>query len=213
MGVCWHNRIWNEENTVPHLPLNIDVRGLTVLMVGGGGVADRKLTPLLKAGAHVRIVSPEVTPEISRLVSTGAASFRTGCYETSDMDDVFLAVAATNDPETNQRVAADARQRGILVAVATEPDAGTCTFPAVLRRGDLEITVSTNGTCPGFAAEVRDLIATLIGEEYGIILQTLAAEREKLLTDGSSSTYNKQILRSRARELINELTERKECVP
>jgi precorrin-2 dehydrogenase/sirohydrochlorin ferrochelatase len=213
MGVCWHNRIWNEENTVPHLPLNIDVRGLTVLMVGGGAVADRKLTPLLNAGAHVRIVSPEVTPEIRRLVATGAASLRTGCYETSDMDDVFLAVAATNDPETNQRVAADARQRGILVAVATEPDAGTCTFPAVLRRGDLEITVSTNGTCPGFAAEVRDLIATIIGEEYGIILQTLAAEREKLLTDGSSSTYNKQILRSRARELINELTERKECVP
>ena len=213
MGVCWHDRFGNKENKVPHLPLNIDVRGLTVLVVGGGAVACRKTAPLLKAGARVKLVSPEVIPEIGQLAAAGAVSLRSGCYETSDLDDVFLAVAATNDPETNRRIAVDARQRGILVAVATNPESGNCTFPAVLRRGELEICVSSSGTCPGFAAEIRDLIATLIGEEYGSALQTLAAEREKLLTEGRHSTYNSQILRSRARELINELIERKERVP
>jgi siroheme synthase (precorrin-2 oxidase/ferrochelatase) len=82
----------------------------------------------------------------------------------------------------------------------------------LLRRGDLEISVSTNGTCPGFAAVVRDLLTTVIGKEFGIILATLALEREKLLTEGRHSTYNNQILRSRAWELINELTEHKERV-
>jgi precorrin-2 dehydrogenase/sirohydrochlorin ferrochelatase len=80
----------------------------------------------------------------------------------------------------------------------------------VLRRGNLEIGVSTNGTCPGFAAAVRDVIATLIGNEYGEILEVLAAEREKLLTEGRGNTYNKQILRSRARQLLAELSTRKD---
>jgi precorrin-2 dehydrogenase/sirohydrochlorin ferrochelatase len=202
-----------EENEVPHLPLNIDVRCITVLVVGGGTVAGRKILSLLAAGATVKIVAPEVTPEIARLAATGAVNLRKGLYEPIDLHDVFLVVAATNDPETNRRVAAGARQLGILVAVTDTPAAGNCTFPALLRRGDLEISVSTNGSCPGFAAIVRDMLATIIGEEYGTILSTLALEREKLLTEGCHSTYNTQVLRSRARELINELSEYKDCVP
>jgi precorrin-2 dehydrogenase/sirohydrochlorin ferrochelatase len=202
-----------EENRVPHLPLNIDVRGMTALVVGGGTVAGRKIMSLLAAGATVRIVAPEQTPEITRLAVDGTVSLRSGCYGPSDLDAAFLAVAATNDPATNCRVAFDARQRGILVSVTDSPETGNCTFPASLRRGDLEVGVSTNGTCPGFAAVVRDVIAEVIGEEYGAILSILALEREKLLTEGSHSTYNNQILRSRARELINELTKHKERVP
>lgn len=195
---------------MPHLPLNIDVRGMSALVVGGGAVAGRKVMSLLGAGATVKIVAPELTPEITRLVSAGTIKAKIGCYQTSDLADSFLAVAATNDPQTNRRIAADARQRGMLIAVTDEPESGNCSFPALLRRGDLEISVSTNGTCPGFAAEVRDIIATLIGNEYGEILEVLAAEREKLLTEGKGSTYNNQILRSRARQLLAELPTRKD---
>lgn len=198
---------------MPHLPLNIDVRGRTVLVVGGGTVAGRKITSLLDAEAAVTVVAPKQSPKIARLAAAGTVHLKKACYQASDLTDVFLAVAATNDPETNRRVAADARQRGVLVAVTDEPGTGNCTFPALLRRGDLEISVSTNGTCPGFAAIVRDQLAAVIGEEYGAILATLAAGREKLLTEGRPSTYNNQILRSRARELINELIEHKERVP
>jgi precorrin-2 dehydrogenase/sirohydrochlorin ferrochelatase len=197
---------------VPHLPLYIDLRGFNVLVVGGGAVASRKIAPLLNAGAAVRVVSPEITPEISRLVTTGAVSRKSGCYEPVDLHEIFLVVAATNHLDTNRLIAADARQRGLLVTVANEPESGNCNFPALLRRGKLEISISTNGACPAFAAEVRDIIATVIDEKYGFILATLAAEREKLLTEGSPSTYNVQVLRSRARELINELTEHKDCV-
>lgn len=198
---------------MPHLPLNIDVRGMTVLVVGGGAVAGRKIIALLAAGAIVRVVAPELTSEITRLAAAGAVSLKSGCYEPRDLHDAFLAIAATNDPEANRRIAADARQRGMLVTVTGEPESGNCTFPALLRRGNLEVSVSTNGTCPGFSAIVRDTIADIIGDEYRIILETLASEREKLLTEGRPSTYNNQILRSRAREMLNELTEHKERVP
>ncbi len=198
---------------MPHLPLNIDVRGLTILVVGGGAVAGRKITQLLDAGAVVRVVSPKITPEIRRLAESGVVGIKISNFEPCDLNDVFLAVAATNDPETNSRIAIEARLRSLLVSVADNPESGNCSFPALLRRGNLEVGISTNGTCPGFAAVVRDQIATVIGEEYGTILETLAAEREKLLTEGSHSIYNNQVLRSRARELINELTQCKDCVP
>jgi precorrin-2 dehydrogenase/sirohydrochlorin ferrochelatase len=202
-----------KERQVPHLPLNIDVQNMNVLVVGGGIVAGRKIISLLDAGASVNVVAPEITPEIQQLGVAGKIRIKNGYYQSSDLADVFLAVAATNNPHTNRIIADDARQRGILVTVTDAPESGNCTFPALLRRGNLEISISTNGTCPGFAAEVRDHLASKIGEEYGIILETLAVEREKLLTEGSHSTYNNKILRSRARELINELTKRKERVP
>lgn len=198
---------------MPHLPLNIDVRGMTVLVAGGGAVAGRKVTSLLNAGATVIVVAPDITPQINRLAAAGTITVKIRCYQASDLDDIFLAVAATSDSQSNRRIADDALQRDILVSVADAPESGNCTFPALLRRGDLEISVSTNGTYPGFAAEIRDLLAGMIGEEYGAMLETLAAEREKLLTEGSRSTYNTQVLRSRARELIKKLTECKERVP
>jgi precorrin-2 dehydrogenase/sirohydrochlorin ferrochelatase len=186
---------------------------MTVLVVGGGTVAGRKIKSLLEAQAAVTVVAPELSPEIARLAAAGAINSKKGCYQASDLSDVFLAVAATNDPETNRMISVDARRRGVLVAVTDAPETGNCTFPALLRRGNLEVSVSTNGTCPGFAAVVRDLLASVIGEEYGGILADLALEREKLLTEGGHSTYNNKILRSHARELINELTEHKERVP
>jgi precorrin-2 dehydrogenase/sirohydrochlorin ferrochelatase len=201
-----------ESDQMSHLPLNIDVGEMTVLVAGGGTVAFRKIKALLEAGASVRVVAPEIIPEIRQLEDSRAIMVKDGYYQASYLNGVFLAVAATSDQQTNQIIAADARQRGILVNVTDSAEAGNCTFPALLRRGDLEISISTNGKCPGFAAELRDILAADIGEEYGKILETLYMEREKLLTEGRSSTYNKQVLRSRARELINELNTHKERV-
>jgi precorrin-2 dehydrogenase/sirohydrochlorin ferrochelatase len=201
------------KSEVTHLPLNIDVRNKLVLVAGGGAVAGRKINTLLEAGANIRVVAPDITPEIGKLATAGAIKLITACYQSRDLDDVFLAVAATSDPHTNHRIAADSLQRGILITVTDAPESGNCTFPALLRRGELEISISTNGKCPGFAAEIRDILSGVIGEEYGVILQTLATEREKLLTEGSHNTYNKQVLRSRARELINKLAKHKERVP
>jgi len=198
------------EGYVPHLPLNIDLHDRIALVVGGGDVACRKVRALLAASAAVRVVAPAMIPEISQLAASGAIAARHGHYAPEDMDNVFLAVAATDDPGVNERVAVEARQRGILVAVADAPDRGNCTFPAVLRRGDLEIAVATGGRCPAFAALVRDRLAEVIGDEYGAALERLALEREKLLTEGNDSTYNNKIVRLLAARLIAELSGHKE---
>jgi len=195
---------------MPTLPLNIDMQGKTALVVGGGKVALRKAHVLLTAGASLRVVAPEICRELVELAARGAVAVRRGYYVAADLDAAFLAVAATDDAAVNRAVAADALVRGILVMVADNPPVGNCTFPAVLRRGDLEITVSTGGRCPTLAAEIRDMIAGAIGDEYGAALEQLAVEREKLLTDGSTSTYNTQVLRSLAGRLIAEIAERKD---
>lgn len=195
------------------LALNIRMHGKTAVVIGGGAVALRKIRTLLAAGASVRVAGTTVCPEIAALNDSGALAARVGSYAASDLDGAFMAVAATDDALVNGQVCADARERGILAAAADDPAAGECTFPAVLRRGDLEIAVSTGGRCPTFAVDVRDRIAEHIGDEYGTILQLLTAEREKLLTNGSSSTYNAQVLRSLAGRLLAEFTERKESLP
>lgn len=195
---------------MPTLPLNIDMQGKTALVVGGGKVALRKVRALLASGASLLVVAPEICRELAELAASGAVSVRRGCYVAADLDAAFLAVAATDVAAVNREVATDASERGILVTVADNPLAGDCTFPAVLRRGDLEITVSTGGRCPPLAAEIRDMIAGIVGDEYGAALERLAAEREKLLTDGSASTYNTQVLRSLAGRLIAEIAERKD---
>ncbi len=192
------------------LALNIQMNGKLAVVIGGGTVALRKLRTLLKTGASIAVVAMDVRPEIVALAESGVLVVRVGCYESTDLDNAFLVIAATDNAMVNKRVAVDAGERGILVAVADSPAEGDCTFPALLRRNDLEIAVSTGGRCPAFAADVRDCIAGVIGHEYGDILEQLAGEREKLLTNGSPSTYNTHVLRSLARRLLAKPTENKE---
>ena len=195
------------------LALNIRMHGKLAVIIGGGTVALRKVRSLLATGASVRVVAMAVCPEIAAMKDSGALDVRVGTYRAADLDNAFLVIAATDNPLVNGQVSADAHARKILVSVADNPGAGDCTFPAILKRGDLEIAVSTGGRCPTFAVDVRDGIAEHIGHEYGTILDRLAGEREKLLTNGSPSTYNTKVLHSRARRLLAELTERKESLP
>lgn len=195
------------------LALNIEMQGKLAVIVGGGAVALRKLRTLVAAGTSVRLVAINICPEIAALKDSGTLEARAGSFTASDLDHAFLAIAATDNAVVNEQVCIAARKRGILVAVADNPAAGDCTFPALLRRGNLEIAVSTGGRCPTFAVDVRDAVAGHIGPEYGAILEQLAAAREKLLTNGSPNTYNVQVLRSLAGRLLAELTERKESLP
>ena len=190
--------------------LNVDMSGKTAVVIGGGTVAYRKIKVLLDAGAKVYVVAPAVAEEIDALAQAENLTVRNDQYRISDLEGMFLVVAATDDAGVNRQVATDAASQKKMVCVTDAFEAGNCSFPAVLRRGDLEIGVSTRGCCPSLAVELRELIATLITEEYGALVSELAEEREKLLTSGNSSTYNKQVLRPLARRLISELNERKD---
>jgi precorrin-2 dehydrogenase/sirohydrochlorin ferrochelatase len=190
---------------MPYLTLNIDIQDRTALVVGGGTVALRKVGTLLAAGARVQVVAPALAEGLEALRQSGAISVRSAPYGPADLEGVFLAVAASDNREVNAEVARDGRERGILVAVTSAPKLGTCTFPAILRRGELEIAVSSGGRCPAFSVQVRDRIAAVIGEEYATALEQLAAEREKLLTEGNGSTYNAKLVRFQAERVLGQL--------
>jgi len=192
--------------------LNVEMSGKTVLVIGGGKVASRKVRGLLSTGAEVVVVAPEVLEEIESLAGAEGLAIRYAGYQESDMEGMFLVVAATDDAVVNRQIATDAALHGKMVCVADAPETGDCSFPALLRRGAIEIGVSTGGGCPSLAVELRDFIATLISEEYATLADWLTMEREKLLTEGNTSTYNAQVLRSLARRLISELNERKETL-
>lgn len=176
------------------LPINLNVTGRPVTVVGGGGVARRKCLSLLEAGARVTVIAPRLDAQLLELANNGSICLAQRPYADGDLADSVLAYAATDDPAVNRAVAAEAHDRGIPVDVTDAPERGSFISPAVLRRGDLVIAVSTGGGVPGFAARVRDDIAGTIGQEYAEALLILGAIREKLLTASKNAAYNKNIL-------------------
>ncbi len=149
----------------------LDLRGRRCLVAGGGAVARRKVEGLLAAGAEVLVVAPEIED-----MPDGAAVERRA-VRPGDLDGAVLAVCATDDGEVNAALAAEARRRGVLVNVADDPAAGDVAVPAVLRRGGLQIGVSTGGASPALARRLRDELAERVGAEYGPLVALLGELR------------------------------------
>ena len=149
-------------------------------MIGGGEVAERKIESLLGTGASIRVVSPEVTARILVLATERRIDLHRKPYESSDCLDAVLVLSASDDPAVSRAVFEDARKRGALVNTADQP--GLCDFimPAVVRRGNVAIAISTSGTSPGLAARLRQKIERLIGPEYGWLAQLLSEARPQI---------------------------------
>jgi precorrin-2 dehydrogenase/sirohydrochlorin ferrochelatase len=154
-------------------PLFLDLRDCLCLVVGGGTVGRRKGLALLDAGARVRLVCPQVPPGEQAHARLERISEP---YRPAHLDGVRLAVAAAT-PEVNRRVVADARDRGIWVNSATDPDTGDAVFPAALTRDDLTIAVSTGGHAPALARQIRDRLAEQFDDAFALWLALLAELR------------------------------------
>lgn len=150
------------------------------VVVGGGSVAARKVGELLEADAHVTVISPSLTPELEALAKAGRITIIRRPYRKGDLSNAFLAIAATDDPVVNQTIWREAEQHGCLVNVVDDP--AHCHFitPAVIRHGDVTVTVSTGGTSPALARRLRERLETLIGPEYGELAALLAELRPEL---------------------------------
>lgn len=180
-------------------PLMLEGTSITALVVGGGAVATRKTRALLDAGARVRLVSPEISPELALLVERDdLLSVTRAPYEPSQLDGATFVIAATNDSSVNAAIARDARERGLLVNVVDAPESGTCVTPAVYRNGELVVAVST-GRVPSAAARIRDRIAVVLDHGYADALRALGSMRRTLLSDGKRDAWHEA-----ARELIGD---------
>jgi precorrin-2 dehydrogenase/sirohydrochlorin ferrochelatase len=155
----------------------LDLRGRRCLVVGGGPVGERKARALLECGAGVVVVSPAVTPELSALAAEGRIELRLRAFRRSDPRGCTLAVAATGDPFVNRTVAAISRRRRMLVNVVDEPEHCDFIQPSLLRRGELQIAVSTGGQSPALAREIRRRLEGLFGPEYAQLVRRVGVER------------------------------------
>jgi precorrin-2 dehydrogenase/sirohydrochlorin ferrochelatase len=184
-----------------YLSFNIQIEGKNIVVVGGGRVAERKVCNILPAGALLTVISPTITFELQQLRDSGAFTHLSRKYQPGDLDKAFMVIAATNAPDTNRSIAEDARNLGILAEITDNPSSGNVTSPAVIRQGDLTIAISTNNLAPTLSLAIKRDLTPLFGPEYAKSLKLLGLVREKLLTDGGGSTYNKQVLSDLAEKL------------
>ncbi|MCH5472730.1 NAD(P)-binding protein [Bacillus cereus] len=160
-------------------PLTVRVNEKRVVVIGGGKVAGFKIIPLLKQGADIVVISPELDANLVKLVEEKKIRWYQREYEKSDIKSAFLVVAASSDSILNEQVAEDAAENQ-LVNVITNPESGNVHFPAAIHRGLLNIAVSTGGTSPKLAKKIRDDIANKYDETYESYLDFLYEVRLKL---------------------------------
>jgi precorrin-2 dehydrogenase/sirohydrochlorin ferrochelatase len=160
-----------------YYPLSLDLAGRTCLVVGGGGVAERRVLGLQEADARVRVVSLTLTPALQAQAGAGTIEYRQSAYEPSALDGVLLVVAATDSRAVNARIIADARTAHILVNAADAPEDGDYIVPSVIRRGELCISISTGGANPMLAARLAAEMETRFGPEYAAFVELLGQFR------------------------------------
>jgi precorrin-2 dehydrogenase / sirohydrochlorin ferrochelatase len=163
----------NEGKNVVLYPIFMDLSRRRCVVVGGGKVANRKARKLLQARAEVVVISPEVRPELESV----AVEVHRRPYERGDLEGACLAFAATDAREVNAAVAQEAKERGVPVNVADRPSEGDFALPSTLRRGRLQVAVSTGGASPALAREIKDELETIFGPEWAGVVERLHAAR------------------------------------
>jgi len=161
-------------------PIYLNLADRRVVVIGGGEVAERKIESLLGTGASIKVVSPEVTARIVVLATEKRIDLHRRPYESGDCLNAMLVLSASDDPAVSRAVFEDARKCGALVNTADQPRLCDFIMPAVVRRGDVAIAISTSGTSPGLAARLRQKIGRLIGPEYGRLAQLLSEARPQI---------------------------------
>lgn len=169
-------------------PVNLDLAERRVLVVGGGEVAARKVAGLLRAGASVTVVAPDAVAEIAQ---DPDVRWHQRPYRRGEVASYRLAITATGDPAVNRQVARDGEAANVLVNSADDP--ANCSFilPAVVRRGDLQLTVSTNGRSPAFASWARRRLEETFTDTHARLLELLGEVRDEVrASNGSTESSN-----------------------
>lgn len=168
---------------VRYFPINIDLQGRNCVIIGGGKVAARKIDSLLKAGARLKVIAPDIDESITKIAAGDQITCLKRKYQRGDLNGASLAFVAAN-PETGKEVALEASSLNIPINVADIPEQCSFTLPSVSERGDLMIAISTGGKCPAFSRAVRIEVEELIDEAYGEVLEILEDVRRRLIDAG-----------------------------
>lgn len=177
-------------------PIFLRLEKKLCLVVGGGEVACRKIHSLLSCGAKVRVVSPCLVEALQPLVQAKDIEYRQDMYHEKYLEGVFLVIAATGDSMVNKQVAADCHERNLLLNAVDDPSNGNFFVPAVMRRGALQIAISTDGKSPLLARKIRETLECMYGTEFGPLVDLLGDIREEILHTVSDEQQRRRLLAS-----------------
>ena len=193
-------------------PMFVKLEGRRCVVVGGGTIAESKVEGLLASGAKVIVVSPKLTPVLARKSRMGEFTWYARRFDACDLHDAFLVIAATADEDVNEWVYREADRRGVLCNAVDQPPRCHFYFPAVVRRGALQIAISTSGLSPSLAQRLRRELEAQIGPEYEEWIGWLGRVRAALMERGLDFTTRKQLLaRLASREIFDKWQRSREC--
>lgn len=185
----------------------VKLEGRDCLVVGAGAIAQGKIEGLLQSGAVVRVVAPEATEEIRSWATSGTITWQQKNFIPSDLDRVFLVITATSSQEVNADVFENARARNILCNSVDDPEHCDFYYPAVVRRGKLQLAISTAGNSPALAQKLRRDLEAQYGPEYEAWLEELGAVRDQLFASDMDPELRRQKLHELAKEKpVNPIT-------
>ncbi len=161
-------------------PMFVKLAGRSCLVVGAGSVGESKIQSLIEAGAKIRVVAPRASAAVAEWAKSGVISWEQRDFASSDLDGIFLVVAATSSSALNQTIFREAQQRSIPCNSVDDPEHCDFFYPAVVRRGALQLAISTAGLSPALAQRLRRELEAQFGPEYAGWLDELGRAREQL---------------------------------
>jgi precorrin-2 dehydrogenase/sirohydrochlorin ferrochelatase len=162
-------------------PIYLELKDTYAVVIGAGSVAARKAKTLVATGANVKVVARNIEPAFKELCEGLPIEIIQGDYSKEHLQDAFLVIAATNDNTLNTQIFEDCQSLKTLCNVVDVPPLCNFYVPAVIRRGDLQIAISTNGKCPAYAGHLRRKFQELITEDHGRFLKVLDHARQLVI--------------------------------
>ena len=179
-------------------PMFVKLEGRQCLVVGAGSVGESKIDGLLETGARIRVVALEASANVREWARTGRIELEVRAFTPADLDGVFLAVVATSSRILNERIYDEAQRRGVLCNVVDVPDLCDFFYPSVVRRGDLQIAVSTAGQSPSLAQKIRQQLEKQFGPAYAAWVAELGETRRLILGSELDKERKLELLHSLA---------------
>jgi precorrin-2 dehydrogenase / sirohydrochlorin ferrochelatase len=181
-------------------PMFLKLEGRSCLVVGAGKIGESKIRSLLIAGAKVRVIAPRATPAVEAWERAGVLTWQAREFEAANLDSIFLVVAATSSIDVNDQVYREAQRRQILCNVVDDPERCDFYYPAVVRRGDLQVAISTAGKSPALAQRLRREFAAQLAPVYAGWIEELGRVRKQL--------FGRKLDPEHRRKLLHELATR-----
>jgi len=175
-------------------PMFMKLEGRRCLVVGAGKIGEPKIGGLLETGARLHVIALEATEIVHEWANAGKITLEIRAFDSSDLEGAFMAVVATSSRELNASIYRQAQDRGVLCNVVDVPEYCDFYYPAVVRRGDLQIAISTNGQSPALAQKLRQQLERQFGHGYTRWVAELGETRKLVLASNLDPQRKRDLL-------------------